>query len=201
VAAEVRDRGGDALLVMGDVGDSAEVARMAAEALDHFGTVHVLANNAAIRPDCSFLEMTDADWRRVLAVDLDAAFYFSRAFLPGMVAAGWGRVVNFTGMNAMHGHAGKVHVSVAKHGVWGLTKALAKEFGAKGVTVNAISPGPIRQDDDETKLGQAKAMAARLPLGRMGHAHEIAALVGYLVSEEGGFATGQMIAVNGGGQT
>ncbi|MEQ8369939.1 MAG: SDR family oxidoreductase, partial [Alphaproteobacteria bacterium] len=161
----------------------------------------VLVNNAAIRPDSPFLDLSDDQWRRVLAVDLDGAFYLSRAVLPGMVDAGWGRIVNFTGMNAMHGHAGKVHVSVAKHGVWGMTKALAKEFGAAGVTVNAISPGPIRQDDDTTPLGQATDMAARLPLGRMGYAREVSALVGYLVSDDGGFTTGQMIAVNGGGQT
>src|SRR3979409_1238107 len=90
-----------------------------------------LLNNAALRPNRPFLEMSEAEWRRVISVDLDASVWLSRACLPGMLEKGWGRIVNFTGMNAIHGHAGRAPVSVAKHGVWGLTKALAMEFGPR----------------------------------------------------------------------
>ena len=93
--------------------------------------------------------MSDADWQRVIDVDMNAAVWLSRACLPGMVKKGWGRIVNFAGMNAIHGHAGRAPVSVAKHGVWGLTKALAMEFGPKGITTNTISPGPIAPDVEE----------------------------------------------------
>ena len=118
----------------------------------------MLVNNAALRPNKPFLEMSEAEWRRVISVDLDAAVWLSRACLPGMLAKGWGRIVNFTGMNAIHGHAGRTPVSVAKHGVWGLTKALAMEFGPKKITVNAISPGPIAPDSEE-KNASAQARA------------------------------------------
>ncbi|WP_237214328.1 SDR family NAD(P)-dependent oxidoreductase [Falsiroseomonas oryziterrae] len=202
VAAEVRAHGVDALVVMGDVGSEAECARIAAEALARFGTVEVLVNNAALRPAKPFLDSTAEDWRRVMAVDLEAAIWLSRALLPGMVAQGWGRIVNFTGMNAIHGYAGRAPVSVAKHGLWGLTKALAKEFATKGVTVNAISPGPIAADDDVPGVENARTgYVAKVPMARMGTPAEVAAVVRMLVSEGGAYVTGQMLAVNGGAQT
>jgi len=202
VAQEVESRGVGALVAMGDVGSPKTVAALAAEALGRFGAVEIVINNAAIRPSRPFLEMTDEDWRRVLAVDLDSAFYTCRAFLPDMVAAGWGRIVNVTGMNAIHGYSGRAPVSAAKHGLWGLTKALAKEFGPKGITVNAISPGPIAGDyEDPATLAHIQETARRVPLGRIGQPFEIAALCGFLVSDGGGFTNAQMIACNGGAQT
>ena len=134
---------------------------------------------------------------------LDAAVRLSRACLPGMVKKGWGRIVNFAGMNAIHGHAGRVHVSVAKHGIWGLSKGLAMEFGPKGITTNTISPGPIAPDVEEKNASaQARAQTlARVPLGRFGQPVEVAAAARLLVSEAGGYINGQMIAVNGGGAT
>ena len=176
---------------------------MAREAIAKFGSVDVLVNNAALRPAKPFLEMSEADWRRVISVDLDAAVWLSQACLPGMVSKGWGRIVNFTGMNAMHGYAGRVPVSVAKHGVWGLTKALGKEFGPRGITVNAISPGPISadvEDDAESNHHRLETMA-KVPLGRMGTPAEIGSVLGLLVSDGGAYVNCQMIQVNGGGQT
>jgi 3-oxoacyl-[acyl-carrier protein] reductase len=201
-ASLAREKGVGALVAMGDVGRSAVVAEIAASALKQFKSVDIVVNNAAIRPQKPFLELTDEDWRRVLDVDLDSAFYTSRAFLPGMVAASWGRIVNVTGMNAMHGYAGRAPVSVAKHGLWGLTKALAKEFGPKGVTVNAISPGPIRTEHpDPATMRHIAGMLPQVPLGRLGEPEDIAALCGFLCSAEGGFVNAQMIASNGGAQT
>ena len=198
----VRDKGAEALVGLGDVGRSAAVAEIAKAALDRFGTVDIVVNNAAIRPQKPFLEMADEDWHRVLDVDLNSAFYACRAFLPGMAEKGWGRIVNVTGMNAMHGYSGRAPVSVAKHGLWGLTKALAKEFGPKGVTVNAISPGPIRTEhDDPATMRHIAGMLPQVPLGRLGEPEDIAALCGFLCSAEGGFVNGQMIASNGGAQT
>ena len=159
-------------------------------------------NNAALRPARPFLETTEEEWRRVMAVDLDAAVWLARACLPGMLERGWGRIVNFTGMNAIHGYAGRAPVSVAKHGVWGLTKALAKEFGARGVTVNAVSPGPIAGDsDDEASAEYRQALVARVPVGRLGAPREVAAVVRMLVSDGGAFVNGQMLQVNGGAET
>jgi 3-oxoacyl-[acyl-carrier protein] reductase len=202
VAAEVRARGRAAIVAMGDVGSPEECARIAAAALAAFGTVDVLVNNAALRPAKPFLETTTEDWRRVMAVDVEAAIWLSKALLPGMIAQGWGRIVNFTGMNAIHGYAGRAPVSVAKHGLWGLTKSLAKEFAKAGVTVNAISPGPIAADDDVPgEANNRSGYVAKVPLGRMGTPAEIATVVRMLTSEGGAYVTGQMLQVNGGAET
>ena len=203
VAREAAKFGVKTLVVMGDVGSSEQCNRIAGEALNAFGTVDALLNNAALRPNKPFLEMSEAEWRRVISVDLDAAVWLSRACLPGMVKKGWGRIVNFAGMNAIHGHAGRAPVSVAKHGVWGLSKGLAMEFGPKGITTNTISPGPIAPDVAE-KNASAEARAqtlARVPLGRFGTPVEVAAAARLLVSEAGAYINGQMIQVNGGGAT
>ncbi len=122
VAQEAEKLGAKTLVVMGDVGNAQDCQRIADAAIEQFGAVDVLLNNAALRPNKPFLEMSEAEWRRVISVDLDASVWLSRACLPGMLEKGWGRIVNFTGMNAIHGHAGRAPVSVAKHGVWGLTK-------------------------------------------------------------------------------
>jgi 3-oxoacyl-[acyl-carrier protein] reductase len=203
VAKEVRKLGAKALVVMGDIGKSEECKRIAAEAIKEFGAVDVLVNNAALRPNRPFLEMSETEWRRVISVDLDAAVWLSRACLPGMLKKGWGRIVNFAGMNAIHGHAGRAPVSVAKHGVWGLTKALAMEFGPKGITANTISPGPIAPDVEEKNASaQARQQTlGRVPLGRMGTPVEVAAAARLLVSEGGAYINGQMIQVNGGAET
>ena len=202
VADEVRDLGVEAVAVLADVGDSGAVAALAETALAAFGKVDVVVNNAAIRPEKPFLELSDDDWHRVLATDLHSAFYTSRAFLPRMVEQGWGRIVNLTGMNAMHGYNGRCPVSVAKHGLWGLTKSLAKEFGPKGITVNAISPGPIRSEHKDAAMTRhIESQLSKIPLGRLGRPEDIAALCGFLASEEGGFVSGQMIASNGAAQT
>jgi 3-oxoacyl-[acyl-carrier protein] reductase len=203
VAAQARALGAAAEVVMADVGTEAGCAALAAAAIARFGAVDVLVNNAALRPQKPFLEMSEAEWRRVMAVDLDAAVWLARACLPGMVARGWGRIVNFTGMNAIHGYAGRAPVSVAKHGVWGLTKALGKEFGPQGITVNAISPGPIAADDEAGGALSAfrQKIVARVPVGREGTPAEVAAVLRMLVSEGGAYVNGQMLQVNGGAET
>ncbi|MFQ5756370.1 MAG: SDR family NAD(P)-dependent oxidoreductase [Acidiferrobacterales bacterium] len=202
VAAQARELGANAVTMLGDVGRPAEIQRIAGQALEQFKTVDILVNNAAIRPATPFLELKEDDWHRVVDVDLHAAFYTAKAFLPGMIAQHWGRIINLTGMNAIHGYAGRAHVSAAKHGLWGLTKALAKEFGPSGVTVNAISPGPIQsQHPDPAMTQHIASQLGRIPLGRLGEPRDIAALCGFLASDEGGFISGQMIAANGAAQT
>lgn len=204
VAAEAARLGARTLVVMGDVGKAEDCKRIADAAIAEFGAVDVLINNAAVRPGKPFLEASEDEWRRVMAVDLDAAVWLARACLPGMLAKDWGRVINFTGMNAMAGHGGRASVSVAKHGVWGLTKSLAKEFGANGITVNAISPGPIAADDANQKeysSAQRQQTVGRVPVGRMGTPIEVAAAARLLASEAGAYINGQMIQINGGAET
>ena len=123
---------------MGDVGTKSDVETIIETALTAFGRIDVLINNAAIRPATQFLDMSDDDLERVMNVNCYGAVWFSRAFLPGMIENGWGRIINFTGMNSLQGTAGRPHVAMSKHAAWGLTKALSREFGPKGITANII---------------------------------------------------------------
>lgn len=200
-ASDIEKCGVKALVLMGNVGSSDEVKKMAKTSLEHFGVIDILINNAAIRPSRPFLEMTDADWHNVLDIDLNSAFYTCRAFAGGMLENGWGRIINITGMNAIHGYKGRAPVSAAKHGLWGLTKSLGKEFGAGGITANAISPGPIDTAGDHEQREHILSMVPRIPLGRLGKPEEIAALANFLCSNGGGFVNGQMINCNGGTET
>lgn len=199
VADEVRAIGTDALVEMTDIGDRAGVEAMAASALKTFGRVDVLINNAAIRPAANFLEMSDDDLARVMDVNFNSAIWLSRAFLPGMVEAGWGRVINFTGMNAQQGTAGRPSVTISKHAMWGLTKSLSREFGPKGITTNIISPGTFPDEDlDISSNANFQDLLASNPVARLGTSDDISALVGLLCSDRGGFINGQLLQVNGG---
>jgi 3-oxoacyl-[acyl-carrier protein] reductase len=199
VAKEVHANGVKAHVIMADIGLAPDAKRAAREALDRFGTIDVLVANAAIRPDKAFLETTEADWRRVMGTNLESAIHLSQAFLPGMIAQRWGRIVLITGRNAMRGYPGHVTTSVAKHGLLGLTKTLSREFGPQGVTVNAVSPGVIDTSSDPAVIARAQKVAQNeIPVRRIGTPAEIAAMCGLLCSEDGGFVNGQMIGVNGG---
>jgi len=203
VAEEAIALGVDAIALTGDVGNRADVFRMADAAFAKFGCVDILVNNAAVRPESAFLDLDPNDWQRVLDINMNSAFHTCQAFLPAMEEQGWGRVINITGMNAIHGYNGRAHVSVAKHGLWGLTKSLAKEFGQNGITVNAISPGPIgTEHPDNPEMQQhIESQKSRIPMGRLGKPDEIAALCAFLASDGGAFVSGQMIACNGATQT
>jgi 3-oxoacyl-[acyl-carrier protein] reductase len=146
--------------------------------------------------------MTDDQWERVMNVNLGAVRALSKAFIPRMAHQGYGRIINFTGMHAMRGYIGRAHVSTSKHAVWGLTKSLGKEFAAKGITANVISPGPIDGKYEDTRtLDGIKATVSQVPANRLGHPSEVAALVKLLVSDEGSYINAQMLQINGGAQT
>jgi 3-oxoacyl-[acyl-carrier protein] reductase len=197
-AGLVERQGPRALIAMGDMAKADDINRIADAALATFGTVDIVVNNAARRPYKPFVEMTDDDWDAVVDLALKGAFRATRAFLPGMLDQGWGRVINLTGMKAIRGYYEGAPISAAKHGLWGLTKALSTEYAGKGITANAVSPGQIRKDtasmDDPTRT-------ATIPVGFMGQSNDIAAIVAFLATPEARFITGQMIAVNGGETT
>jgi NAD(P)-dependent dehydrogenase (short-subunit alcohol dehydrogenase family) len=199
VAREARDRGVKALAVLADIARKDQVDAMVAKALAEFGRVDILINNAAIRPHKPFTEVTVQDWEHVRGVVLDGALYCTQAVIPSMVENQYGRILFFTGEGAFTGGSGRAHVSAAKMGLVGLARALASEFAAQNIRANVVSPGSIdtRRDNPEWYRGHAPS-AAGIPLGRQGHVDEIAAACLFLVSDDGGFITGQTIHVNGG---
>ena len=201
VATEVEAAGRRSFVAMGDIGTPDFAKRIAHETLAVMGRIDVLVTNAAIRPYKPFLEMDAPDWHEVMNVNLHATFWLAKACLPGMVERGWGRIINFAGMNAINGYDGRAHVSASKHAAWGLTKSLAKEFAPHGITANIISPGPIRSEhDDPAMTAHINEQVSKIPTGRLGEPAEIAAVVSMLASERGAFINGDMIQVNGGTQ-
>ena len=196
---EIEAQGGAARVFTGDVTNEAEVARMVKEIAATLGPVDILINNAAVRRDDAFTAMSFADWRLVIAVVLDGAFLMSRAVIPGMLAKGRGAIVNIGGLTGHTGAYGRAHVSAAKAGLVGLTKALAVEFGSNGITVNCVAPGRIGGVRSASAGKGGVIPGGGHPLvGREGDPQDIAAAVKLLCSPGGRYITGQTIHVNGG---
>lgn len=163
------------------------------------GPVDILINNAGITRDGTILKMTYQDWKDVMDTNLGGCFNMAKATFPGMRARGWGRIVNIGSINGQAGQYGQVNYAAAKSGIHGFTKALAQEGAKSGVTVNAIAPGYI--DTDMVAAVPQDVLAkivARIPVGRLGHAEEIARGVVFLCGEEAGFVTGSTMSINGG---
>src|SRR6478736_4873201 len=199
VAQEARDLGIKAIPVLADVGKKSDVEALATRALSEFGRVDILINNAAIRPHKPFTELTQQDWEAVRGVVLDGALYLTRALIEPMVKNGYGRILFFTGEGAFVGGSGRAHVSAAKMGLVGFARGLASEFAPHNIRVNVVSPGSIDTLRANPEwYGNRPPSAAGIPLGRQGKIDEIAATCLFLVSDDGGFITGQTIHVNGG---
>ena len=198
VVREARELGVKALAVVADVASKDQVEAMAARALSEFGRVDILINNAAIRPHKPFTELTQQDWEAVRGVVLDGALYLTRALIEPMVSNNYGRILFFTGEGAFVGGSGRAHVSAAKMGLVGFARGLASEFAAHNIRVNVVSPGSIDTMRANPEWYQGRTPnAAGIPLGRQGKVDEIAATCLFLVTDDGGFITGQTIHVNG----
>jgi len=199
VVREAQARGVKAISVIADVAKRDQVESMVQKAMSEFGRVDILISNAAIRPHKPFTELTVQDWEAVRGVVLDGAMYLTRAVIESMVANKYGRIVLFTGEGAFVGGSGRAHVSAAKMGLVGLARGLASEFASHNIRVNVISPGSIDTSRANPEWYQGRPPSSTgIPLGRQGTVDEIAATCLFLVSDDGGFVTGQTIHVNGG---
>ncbi len=182
-----------------DVGDHQACMDGCAKVESELGPVDVVVNNAGITRDGTMARMTFEDWNEVMRINLGGCFNMAKACFPGMIERGWGRIVNIGSINGQAGQYGQVNYAAAKSGIHGFTKALAQEGARKGVTVNAIAPGYI--DTDMVAAVPPEVLTkivAKIPVGRLGQASEIARGVAFLVSEDAGFVTGSTLSLNGG---
>jgi 3-oxoacyl-[acyl-carrier protein] reductase len=199
VVREAQGLGVKAMAIVADVASKDQVEAMAAQALSAFGRIDILINNAAVRPHKPFTELTPQDWEAVRGVVLDGAVYLTRVVIGSMVEHRYGRILFFTGEGAFVGGSGRAHVSAAKMGLVGFARGLASEFAAHDIRVNVVSPGSIDTLRANPEwYGNRQPNAAGIPMGRQGKVDEIAATCLFLVSDDGGFITGQTIHVNGG---
>ena len=191
--------GGRARAWQADVSDTEAADRVVEEALAAFGRLDILVNNAGVTQDGPFVRMKDAAFDRVLGVSLRGCFAFSRAASRPMMKHRGGRILNVSSVVGLHGNAGQPDYAAAKAGILGLTKALARELASRAVTVNAIAPGYIDTDMTRALPEAAKAaLAAQIPLGRIGTPRDLLGVFLLLAGEEGGYITGQVIQVDGG---
>ncbi|GIX09610.1 3-oxoacyl-[acyl-carrier-protein] reductase [Elioraea sp.] len=182
-----------------DLADPAAPDALVAAAEAAMGGIAILVNNAGLTRDGLALRMRDEDWDTVLAVDLSAAFRLSRAALKGMLRRRAGRIISIGSIVGATGNPGQANYAAAKAGLVGMSKALAQEVAARGITVNVIAPGFIATPmTDALTEEQKKALAGRIPLGRLGRPEDIAAAAVYLASDEAGWVTGAVLHVNGG---
>jgi acetoacetyl-CoA reductase len=183
-----------------DVADFDSCTQCAEQVLGTYERVDVLVNNAGITHDATFVKMTKADWDAVLRTNLDSAFNVTKPFLPGMIERGFGRIVNVGSVNGSRGAYGQANYAAAKAGLHGFTKSLALEVAKKGITVNTVSPGYLATAMVEAVPQEVieKRILPQIPEGRLGKPDEIAALIGFLCTDEAAFVTGAEVAVNGG---
>ena len=196
--------GGDSIAVAGDVTSSGDVADIAGAALDRYGRIDILVNNAGVLRPTKVIDIEEDEWDWVVAVNLKGTYLCSRAVLPAMREAGWGRIVNFSSTAGKStSTVGGAHYTAAKAGVLGFTRHLAREAAAYGITVNAVCPGLI---DTEMVRGtipddKARAYADSFPIQRMGEPSEVAELVAFLASDRAAYITGASLDINGGDLT
>ena len=208
---KLEDEGLKGSLHQGNIGSAADCRRTVAGVIEQHGRVDILVNNAGITIDKTVLKMTDEDWYKVLAVNLSGAFFMSQAVLPHMLDRGSGRIVNISSIIGEMGNIGQANYAASKSGLFGLTKTLAREAAFElarsgkrgddgiGVTVNTVAPGFIATEMlDHVPDKVLDSIRARIPVGRLGRADEIARVVRFLVDDQSSFITGAIWSVNGG---
>jgi 3-oxoacyl-[acyl-carrier protein] reductase len=199
VVHAIKQDGGQAIAVQADVGDPAQAATLIQAAIDTFGGIHILVNNAGTTRDQLLMLMSEEDWDVVLRTNLKGVFNCCKAAARKMMRQRFGRIVNVSSVSGICGQGGQTNYAASKAGVIGFTKSLAKELGARNITVNAVAPGfvPTRLTADlpEDLIQRAIEMT---PLGRMGQPEEIAHAVAFLASDLASFITGEVLTVDGG---
>jgi len=196
---ELESLGSETLTFNCDVTDSAKVDAMVKEAEQHYGRLDVLVNNAGITRDKLLMRMSDDDWGNVLAVNLTSVFNCTRSVIRGMVSRRRGRVISISSVIGLMGNVGQANYGASKAGIIGFSRSVAREVASRGVTVNVIAPGYIDTPMTQNLPEKAKEQLFNMiPMKRLGRPEDIANVVAFLVSDDAGYITGQVINVNGG---
>jgi 3-oxoacyl-[acyl-carrier protein] reductase len=198
VVREIEAAGGNAVVHVGDVADAAAVQAMADTAMTHFRGIDILVNNAALRREKPFAEMSYAEWREIMDVALDGTFHCVKACLPALRASGTGTVVNIGGLSAHTGAKDRAHVVTAKAGIIGFTRALAHDLAADGITVNCVVPGLIGTPRPKDKPEPAHHLTHQTIGGERGRPEDVAVTVRFLCGPGARYINGQAIHANGG---
>jgi 3-oxoacyl-[acyl-carrier protein] reductase len=198
VAREIATAGGKAAVHIGDVADAKAVQAMADAALNAFGRIDILVNNAALRREKSFAEMDYAEWRAILDVTLDGTFHCIKACLPALQKSGAGTIVNIGGLSAHTGARNRAHVVAAKAGIVGFTRALANDLAGDGITVNCVVPGLIGTPRPKDKPEPAHHLTHNTISGARGKPEDVAAMVRFVCGPAARYITGQAMHANGG---
>jgi 3-oxoacyl-[acyl-carrier protein] reductase len=199
VCARIASAGGTAHAVQGDVASAAGAAALVERVEQEVGAIDALVNNAGITRDDLIMRLSEEDWRDVIDTNLGGAFFTCRALSRPMLKRRRGTIVNISSIVGVHGNAGQSNYAASKAGLIGLTKALAKELGGRGIRVNAIAPGYIATELTNVLPEQARdAILANTPLGRLGEPSDVARAVRFLCSDASAFITGDVLAVDGG---
>lgn len=196
-AEAIRVAGGSAEAICFDVRDYAACQTAIGALIERAGPIQVLVNNAGIHDDVPLAGMSEAQWREVVSVSLDGFFNVTQPLLLPMIGTRWGRIINVSSVSGMIGNRGQVNYAAAKAGLHGATKALALEVASRGVTVNAVAPGVIVSPGTDAVVSDTTVRKI-VPMKRRGTPEEVAALIGFLASEQAGYITGQIISVSGG---
>ncbi|MDM0041820.1 acetoacetyl-CoA reductase [Variovorax sp. J22G21] len=197
--AEQKAEGFEFFASVGNVGDWTSTVDAFAKSKAEHGTIDVLVNNAGITRDRMFLKMSPEDWSAVIETNLNSMFNVTKQVVGDMVEKGWGRIINISSVNGAKGQAGQTNYSAAKAGMHGFTMALAQELANKGVTVNTVSPGYIGTDMvNAIRQEVLDKIIATIPVKRLGKPSEIASIISWLATDEGGYSTGADFSVNGG---
>lgn len=191
--------GGQAVGFGVDVGDPKQADALIAAAMEQFGRVHILVNNAGVTRDTLFLRMKPEDWAHVLDVNLNGVYNCSRAVTRTMMRQRYGRIINISSIVGLTGNAGQTNYAAAKAAVIGFSRSLARELAGRNITVNVVAPGYIRSDMTDVLDEQIKAkLMEQIALGRIGEPEEVAKVVAFLASDDSSYMTGQTIVVDGG---
>jgi len=196
--AMITQEGGRAIACVGDAAAAKEIATSVARTHEELGPITILVNNAGITGFCRFEEITEEMWDRMMQINIKGPFLCTQAIIPDMLAANWGRIVNISSSSAQTGAPVMAHYATSKGGIIAFTKALAREYADKGITMNNIPPGFVDTPMLRASPVDVDAQAANSPMKRPGTPEDIAAACSYLVSEAAGYVTGHTLGVNGG---